>query len=148
MMNIFIINIPQVSQCSSTDVLFEKEKTIKKKKKIKVSKKKQPDHCREDFYSDDDFVKWCAPRRQDAAAPPAPAPPASPPPKPAPTFPDAACPLLRMDIGQVVSHVRSLLSFISLALSMERGSVLPGREWCLLPGSPARSRKLWGWRTI
>lgn len=113
MMNIFIINIPQVSQCSSTDVLFEKEKTTKKKKKIKVSKKKQPDHCREDFYSDDDFVEWCAPRRQDAAAPPAPAPPASPPSKPAPTFPDAACPLSRMDRGQVVSNVRSLLSFIS-----------------------------------
>lgn len=61
-MNIFIINIPQVSQCSSIDMLFEKEKTTKKKKKIKVSKKKQPDHCREDFYSDDDFVEWCAPR--------------------------------------------------------------------------------------
>ena len=64
-----VINIPQVSQCSSIDVLFEKEKTTKKKKKkIKVSKKKQPDHFREDFYSDNDFAEWCAPRRQDAAA--------------------------------------------------------------------------------
>ena len=87
-----IINISQVSHCSSTDVLFEKEKTTKKKKKIKVTKKKQPDHCRENFYRDDDFVEWCAPRRQDDAASPAPAFPASPPPKPVPTFPDAACP--------------------------------------------------------
>ena len=42
-----------------------------------------------------------------------PAPSASPPPKPVPTFPDAASPLSRMDRGQVVSYIRSLLSFIS-----------------------------------
>ena len=146
MMNIFIIDILHVSQCSSTYVLFEKEKTTKKKKKIKVSKKKQPDHCREDFYSDDDFVEWCAPCRQDAAAP-APAPPASQPPnlpQPSRMLP-APCQGWKED--KLSPTFGPCCPSSPLALSMERGSVMPGREWCLLPGSPARSIKLWGWRT-